>query len=208
MLLRLKNIQPVEKMGFIEAIKKLPTNPRAFRFFPFANEINISKTIELIEKGEVKDTTKLNVAILIGESNIISMLPAIELHASIVICNDINSNLNSHTQFMIDCLKKSKTREEYESIYNMNNPVVNTLYSVEELKAELSARAGYAKESYFLFSEERYLACKSAAHRLEFVWTEIDLFNIEQCRLLASAIDAHNAVIKIINFNNLYFCWS
>ncbi len=121
-----------------------------YTFYPFHNEGDFDQTIDVIEKTEptVINDKKVKVALLTGESNIISMLPAIEIHAHIVILNDVNERVHLHTKFMLNCFRESKTINEFNKNYMINNPVIDQYTNEDYVKEELGSRSQSMSQIY------------------------------------------------------------
>lgn len=206
-------INPIERNKEIKALSDaIQAEPRlqikgSFTFFPFSNERHIAKTIKKLSQIPPLVTTKKRVAILTGESKLLSILPELSLHADSVLCNDINTDMHKHTRFLIECLKKSANRNEFIDNYQKktdgeyDNPAT-TNETMTSLLSDLTN--SYAGEKFFLSSDERFFVCKKALEKLHFSWSHINLYDPYQCQVLKQILQEHHALITLLNLSNLH----
>src|SRR5882762_5020630 len=78
------------------------SNSERFPSYPFSNDMfysEILNSLRLIKPSAHKSKA----ALLVGESNLLSMLPELVLHAGIVLLVDIQSKIHQHTRHLLDC---------------------------------------------------------------------------------------------------------
>ncbi|KTD53830.1 hypothetical protein Lsan_3494 [Legionella santicrucis] len=183
-------------------------NGKYFTLYETSNEHNWNITLDKIAELEAKETTNLRIALLIGESHILSIAPEISQHADLIICNDVNTQLNQYTQFLVSCMRKASSRQEFEQYYKemsdekFANPLVNNKNSIDCLWQNLTHNI--IKEKFFLSTEERFLACKKAVDSLYFSWSKVDLFKPNECILLKELIDKNHGAVTVLNVTNLH----
>src|SRR3990167_3859807 len=101
--MRAANLKKCESL--INELYQLKPSEKRFADFPFCNEYEFDKTLDVLDEAKpaFEETIRKNpdslenchreprVAICIGESNFLSMLPFIAKYADILIMNDINA---------------------------------------------------------------------------------------------------------------------
>ena len=193
-----------------ELFKAESKSHEEYLVYPFANELLFhKKTIPIIEKQPPIRTDKLKVALVVGESNILSMLPELIIHADLIICADLNGAVLKHNAFMLFCLRKANTIEEFRDLYTRLHPfkTINRKdklieYSGDKFYADLTDDL-QSVEKHFLFSPERFQACKNAAEKLSFIMLVINMFNLDQCNTLSKILQEINALMVLLNLTNL-----
>lgn len=184
--------------------------------YAFCNEANfIPGSIPTIRNKEPLDTNKFEVAFVVGESNLLSMLPELYKHASVVICADINPAVNIHTNWMLKCLCDANSIEEYQKLYQENHPLAGIgigwkgkrgekTYSGSDFSLEMNSIAqSKVCANHFLSSPDRFLACKQAAAKLSFVTVQMDMFDPAKTSALSKTLEEQNAIITVMNVTNL-----
>lgn len=196
-----------------------------FEFFPFSNEHKFDETIKKLEKYDPCKTDKLRIAVLVGESNFLSFLPALKKHADIVILDDINEKIHKHTEHLLSCLIKSDSIKEFLKNYEENHPLKSETWkrkvipknrtlmkmyewkeiTVDELLEDLKNQKEVScKDKHFLSSEEIFMQCKKAASELTFTHANINLLNQSECQSLAKTLAKHDAIVTVLNMTNLH----
>ncbi|VEB35400.1 Uncharacterised protein [Legionella sainthelensi] len=181
------------------------SKPSHFDLYSICNEHGWYSTINKIAAAKPYATKGSKVALLVGESNLLSLLPEIGLHADVILCNDINSDLNRYTQFLVQCLAQSSTRKEFEEYYKKqeNGQYCNPLaYNINEEWKKLADN--WINEKHFLSSDARFALCKEQLSKLKIVWHNANLFNTFDCLELSKILKKYQAVITLINVNNLH----
>lgn len=98
----------------IRTIVPLPGS-KSGTFFPFSNDGGFGKTIERLEETKIMtEDDKIVTAILIGESNVNSLLPELDIQGiRIVILNDNDLRIQRHTYTMLKCLKDAESPDAF-----------------------------------------------------------------------------------------------
>lgn len=188
--------------------------------FPFSNEGRSYKSIlkklnaiDVLKKAQaIPDlaTNKMGVAIVFGESNLISMLTGLSPFVRLVLLADVEPRQHKHMKHMLDCLNASETPEEYIKCYRADNPIRGNYVGGTYIYADLRyltycVQGGPNGSSYhFLSSLERFKECKEAAKKLSFVQIKLDLMNADNCAELACLLDQYGATIRFCNFTNIH----
>ncbi|OGT37461.1 MAG: hypothetical protein A3F11_02240 [Gammaproteobacteria bacterium RIFCSPHIGHO2_12_FULL_37_14] len=194
---------------------------RSFKLYPFSNEYNFGFTINKLSHYEPIKTEKLRIAILVGESHFLSLLPELQKHTDVIILNDINPKMHSHFNHLLKCLNEANTIQEFENKYRDNHPIkienqkwymndsfmlkVVTIDSLSKRLMNDDVFFDGGKDKIFTSSLERFQECKEAAKKIMFVHAKTDLLNENKCDELFSIIKKHDAVITLINMTNLHY---
>ncbi|MDP3268641.1 MAG: hypothetical protein Q8M40_06270 [Legionella sp.] len=179
-----------------------------------SNERKVDQIIEQLRTKKFPPSdTKNKSTLIIGEGSVTSMLPELSALCDNVILADINSAAIEHNQLMIDLLLMSSNRAEFAKLYK-ENAGVYIYHMLEEYEQngdwgqiglkKLYARAEDLGTSFFLSSEERFLQCKKAAEWLKIEPLIINIFDLEQVKLLQHDLKSSNRSISVINVTNLY----
>lgn len=167
------------------------SKPSSFALYPHCNEKGWHTSLNKIAAAESYAVKVSRVALLVGESNLLSILPEVGLHADIILCNDINSDLNRYTQFLVQCLVQSSTRKDFEEHYKKHengrycNPLSDRL-NIDEQWENLTNN--WIFEKHFLASDERFALCKEQLSKLKIVWHNANLFNTSDCLELSKIL--------------------
>ncbi|MFA5960857.1 MAG: hypothetical protein WC785_10120 [Tatlockia sp.] len=205
---RINNLCDAIKQRFNQSTSRDP-----FRLFPFANESDFYITINKLAAITPYPTDKIRIALLTGESNILSILPEIRLHADLVLLNDVNTSMHLHTQFLLDCLSKSSSKGEFKQHYMEKkgayycNPLVgkvtdNVNLTINKLWSNLTFTDTGNK--HILRSGERFDSARQALNQLAFSWASINFFDATGSQILQDILNSHNAVITLFNLTNLH----
>jgi hypothetical protein len=197
-------------------------DPTTFNLlFPFCNEDYYDKVLQKLiiinklRKSQVtqhKETDKIGVAILFGQSNFLSILPELSNFSDVIILADIVEKQHKHIKHMLDCMCVSESPEEFIKNYLENNPILNERVGSTDINlvADINyltrniKRGGSTKEYNFLSTQERFHKCKQAAKKLSFAQITLDLMNSDQCSQLADLLASYNATIEFCNFTNIH----
>lgn len=154
----------------------------------------------------------IRIALLVGESQFISLLPYLEKHVHHVLLADINPFIPRCNTFFLKCLRDSNNRYAFRQQYfNAKNPVFNkttasgNLINRNHLEKELLGHEKFFGDTYFLANEERFLASKKAIEALSFSFIQLDLFDNPSVMKLKNILNTHSATITICNLTNLFF---
>lgn len=212
------------------------TNPKdTFNFFPFSNEswqtkheseTIIAKLKRKIASLSAQQQEVPGAALVFGESNFLSLLDTLDqMQIKLVILADIEPGLMRHTQHLLHCIGKAKTRQEFLSWYCIDNPAtlqemtcINThgkrevgiLSNSNLLKTLLKSTPLFQKlklslgKEHFLFSEENFLRCKEVCAKLAFAHVQLDFLNKKECKKIASFLKEKNLQLKFVNITNIH----
>ncbi|HRD68749.1 MAG TPA: hypothetical protein PK657_01260 [Legionella sp.] len=179
-----------------------------------SNERKVDKIIEQMRTKKLPPgDTRNKSALIIGEGSVTSMLPELSLLCDNVILADINADVIEHNQLIIDLLLMSSNRAQFANLYKKNAGVY-AYHMLEEYEQngdwgqlgfkKLCARAEDLGTSFFLSSEERFLQCKKAAELLRIEPLIINVFDLEQVKVVQHDLKQSNRSISVINVTNLY----
>ncbi len=171
----------------------------------FANDKNFSAILDGLNKdGSMPQSETIRAAVLIGESHFLSMLPELSRHCNLVILNDTSSAVNKFVGFLLEIFEASDTREAFEQKFKGE---ANPLWKVKgnsPLRGRDFSSQMLAKDSagnkFFLASEDRFQACKTAAKNLRFCITGIDICKPQT---LLTCFQKHNAKLTVLNLTNV-----
>lgn len=172
--------------------------------FLFSNEMNY---YSILTELNAKKTTKNNqtkVALLFGESNLISMLPELSKHVDVIITADIDKLPLKNVQLLLECLKISESPNEFKINYIKNFKTIpdKSPQDYELLDSEL--RKMSLKDYFFLDNLPRFIECKKAAEKLIFAGIQLDLLDSERCDHLSNILAEQDATIALCNFTNIH----
>lgn len=184
------------------ALYQLPASPNSFPFYPFTNEEGFVAVIQNLFQTIPQKASDLPVAILTGESNLVSLLPALAKRARIIICNDINPRINYHTQLLIDCLNDADNIEQFLASYQMECDHIGI--TKDDIDAQMFTMQQWMGPSYFLFDEQQFQRCKFAAESLSFVWTRINFAVPAEVQPLVDALTRYKAHPVFMNLSNIH----
>lgn len=202
----------------IDAIENnFPINPFPlldFALFPFSNEKGKKKVIQFLQSitpAKSKESL-IRVAILFGESDFLSKLPELSLHADIIFLADINPDIHKHTRHLLNCLLSAENPKEFDELYCKNNPIENKRTAasgaingkMDGLMRCLHNRKLTLGEYHFLQTQERFEKCREAAKKLGFINGDLNLMDVEQCYKLACLLKSKSAIISVCNLTNIH----
>lgn len=144
----------------------------------------------------------MSVAIIHGESNILSSLPELSLHANVIIFNDINKNLHLFIKHLLNTLKVSEDRDDFLKKLPINNPL-NDMGDFDWVGEQISKDPAGLGDKHFLSSDERFSLCKEKVDQLTFGYTHINAFDEEQCKIFAKILDQYNTEVTLLNISNI-----
>lgn len=195
----------------------------SFELYPFSNEMNYEKVLNLLESASSKKTNKLRVAILFGESNFLSMIPELAKHADLILLADIEFRLHQHTKHLLDCFNKANNPQEFIDCYKVNNPIENQpldwlaaanlgilqIAEITVLKDILlgkieATKLSLTEKKHFLLSEERYKQCKQLRKNLSFIHIDFDLMDPQKAHILSDLLKSFESEITLCNFTNIH----
>ena len=158
---------------------------------------------------------KTGVALLFGESNILSILPELLRHnIQLVVTADINKFLHQHIKDLIKCLTSpdSVSRDTFLATYKAICPNgirhkscfhgCDVNFQLDDFTAHLEREK--TNPYHFLSSEARYQECKKAALQLTFANINFDLMSIYDCKRLQSFFKNYNMEFRLCNFTNIH----
>ncbi|WP_419420476.1 hypothetical protein ACNVED_04030 [Legionella sp. D16C41] len=191
-----------------------------FDLYPFSNEYNYESILTTLNMNYTKNTEKIRVAMLFGESRFLSILPELAKCADIVILADIEPRLHLHNKHLLTCFKQSVDSYDFIACYKKNNPIENeklpwltntqlpSIATLDLLEGLLVGSIGNSIPSlgekyHFLHNEKRFQSCKEAVNKLFFVQIHLNLMDSKQCYQLAEHLSRHNAELTLVNFTNI-----
>lgn len=184
--------------------------PNKSDFLHYAsNDCDYDNIVQDLSHGTILSLRPgLRVAIVIGESKLQSMLPELLNYADLVIVNDINPQLHKQVSHLITGLRRSSSGDEYREFYRKKHPMPDTFVDKEQkiLLADtiVEPNENFILEHHFLFSDERFAACRKAAYQLGFVQTNVDVFDVKQWHAFLSMISKHQATVTLLNLTNIH----
>lgn len=184
------------------ALHNLPSSPSNFTFYPFTNEEGLTAVIQNLRKNIPVQSSDMPVAILTGESNLISLLPQLAKRARIIICNDINARINYHTQLLIDCLNDAENIEQFLNCYQTQCAHIGI--TKDDIEQQMATMRQTITHNYFLFDEQQFQHCKAAAESLSFVWTQINLSVTAEVQPFVDVLTRYNARPVFMNLSNIH----
>ncbi len=206
-------VDQMTKRFAVPDLAKCYYNARSHYFF--SNEARVSDTINLLRAAEIKQTNKTRVAILVGESNFLSLLPELALHADLVVFADSDPFLIAHVAHMKKCFDDASSPDEFLKYYQINHPIDGQMFiaSPEDWFIEKAERfcgilvehkeLDGCNEFYFLASEERYQACKQAFNNLLFTQIKVNLFDQESLLACSALFKQFDAEVTLCNLTNV-----
>ncbi|AUH72718.1 hypothetical protein [Legionella sainthelensi] len=205
-----------------EVAQKFPIHfdTKQFDFYPFCNEMGYRNVMRKLKRIETQNTQQIKVALLFGESNFISMLPALIGVADLILLADIEPSQHKHLKFMLNCLKQSDSPAQFIDRYaQSNNPLYQGQWqdkssefqlinmSKDNLKRVFN-NANYPAQSllnyHFLHSVKNFLKCKRAMQAFSILQIELDLGDASACNKLAELFRQYNACLTLCNFTNIH----
>jgi len=180
-------------------------------YFPFNNESEFVYKVSTIGKATVYDAKTPRVAMLTGESNIISILPEIIKHVDFIICNDIDKAVILHTRHMLACLSKANSCKEYLTLYSREHPLdkIKTIkppiskLKIKDFVKNLKQSQKSSGMLHFLSSEDRFLQCKKIAGNIRIVFTRLNLFDEQSCQIFSNIV-LQKAKFTVMGLSNLH----
>lgn len=206
----------VKNINSLKFNKEIETDFPKDRIYWFSNEFNSKKRLIAFNNTSYEniDPSKVSTAIILGESNIISMAPElVKKGIELIISIDIEELLLENNKFMIECIKASGNRNEYFDImFSWNNPALKNKYFKTTKDFLLEAKRwsyyfegdlkNYQEDLYFLSSHKRFLECKKAVEKLKFITLKLDILNESLVEMFKKSIE--NCNIQLINITNLF----
>lgn len=195
-------IEAFEALGAMPPKDKKHTNKD---FYPFSNENSLQKVLSKLKNLNPFRSKKIRVAIMVGQSSICSILPEIQAHCDVVLFADINPETMKHIKFLIDGLQAQSSRSKFKRYYQAQKKALAYLnFMPSEVTPDLGRRAETLGDDFFLASRKRYEACRDAAVKLQFGFSDINLFKSEEFANLTQLLETRNAEVSIFNATNLY----
>lgn len=203
----------IESKELIEAIRKVEKfaikQGTGFDFYPFSNEKGFGSVIRQLQEDKPQPTKKLRVALIFGESHILSMLHTLSNYVDVVILADIEPKLHYHTQHMLQCLRASNTIDEYIQNYKKDNPVQSLEYHKVKLTSNQIADQHFfynkslVGDSYFLSTQEVFFQNKAGLNAVDIIHISLNLGDSEHCTQLANLVNAQGEIV-LCNFSNIH----
>lgn len=207
-----------------------PFREKTYSYSFMSNEADFSGTIKNVQESFSSTqvpSNKTAVAVIIGESNICSMLSTLAGNIDLVIFADFDPNIIQHNNFLLECLRTADNRPDFEALYlSDRNPIINKGFKTGildlnptnnspvrrdvEIDAALSRQLFEGKkarlgDSCFLASEERYQQAKTALDQITFMDMPIDFFeDAAKIKEIKAALDSRQALVRLVNITNLH----
>lgn len=189
----------------------------AKKSFFMSNEDKTHQQIHSLSALPVTKRKGFRVAILVGESSFLSMLPELKKHADVVLLVDIDKRVRAHNDFLLHTIKTSASREQFSDRYCgiMTNPLTKHAYisipetvsAREVLRHALDdyiKRANERCQQYnFLGSEERYCVCKQAAESTPIINIHLNILSEKSIVELKELLTSFNAEVTLVNVTNI-----
>lgn len=207
------------KEQLISAIKKefdLQTYAEFHKLFPFCNEYGFAEIIKILVRYKVDKSQKETVSLVFGESNFLSLLPALSHFSDIVLLADVNPLLHRHRQFLLNCFMASSNPEEFESKYFVQgNPAIgqhrpsneswefDPCFYLSDLRENLNFTKASVGKHHFLHSQESFDNCKIALAKMTLLPIHFNVFDQPSCIQLNSLLHQYNAELNFCNFTNI-----
>ena len=174
-----------------------------------SNEHGFSQIIKILSQYRAHKSKKITVSLVFGESNFISLLPALSNLSDIVLLADVNPRLHAHNNFLLDCFNASQTPDEFIGKYHLQNPgIVNRIPSGSYFDwSKFRDSLLFAQESvgkyHFYKSQESFDKCKKALSKMKLLPIYFNVSEIQSCKDLNTLLSKHNAEINFCNFTNI-----
>jgi hypothetical protein len=178
-----------------------------FKLYAFSNENYYYNALSQLNNTPSIEASKTKIALLFGESRLLSILPEFAKHVNIIITADIEYNLHAHTKHLLRCLKNASSIKEFIELYKTNNPVQDvSSWNIDVLLEGLNGEQANdsLREYHFLSSDYRFQQCKDALSKLAFVNINLNLLDKSECEKLSVILDKHSACLSICNFTNIH----
>lgn len=200
-----------------------------FALYLFDNASNSHTLTKKLSEIKPFDARQIRIAMLVGESRILSLIPVFcKLGIDVVLLNDVQPFMRIHIEFMLECLRKTNSIEEFLTYYKTNHPLKNKLaydfhnyapLSIsqidderlfgEEFKSSLMGKhlehGEIVSGEGVLSSPKQFKLCKEKLElgQLKFAFSNTDLFNMDECIALENTLKRYKATVEILNVNNL-----
>ncbi len=180
-------------------------------FLPYiqSNEYGYQHVIRFLDRTTPILVSGIRVALLFGESNFLSIMPELSMHADLILLADIEGNIHAHNQHLLNCFDQSNNIGEFCQNYEKNNPIEKILehtdkpISLEKIYCD-NFRSPTLKNYCFLSDTERFNQCKESYKNLSFFSIHYDLGNQEKSSELAHILNQHGAKLTLCNFTNIH----
>lgn len=174
-------------------------------FYPFSNERGVQSVIEALRTRPISycHPSTIRVGVLIGESNMFSMLPELRKQCDVIVIADINSYLLAEMRTVLQLLNDAKDPQDFERLYQSRSRQLSdeapsqTIQNLQMRRLELG---GY----HFLYSHNRFFTCQRAAHELTFAFVQTIFFDLTNRDAFFKVFSEHQASISFFNFTNLH----
>ncbi|GEM_PF-4495004 len=168
------------------------------KHFLFSNDENWNEALSTVP--EIKSDKRAS-CLLVGESNWLSLLPDLEKRGiKALFFSDIDPMIRHHVALMKEAMEQSKDRKEF--FENYQRALADSSMTPENDNTFAFVRNEKLTE-FFLFSEERYQACKESLSRMEVYYVGLDLANQQECGTLGRILTSFNYSLNLINISNI-----
>lgn len=166
--------------------------------FLYSNDKKWAQAIAAVP--EIK-TEKTASALLVGESNWISCLPElVDKNIKAIFFADIDPMVHQHIALMKKLLEKYDNRQDFLKNYQLE--LVNSTILMNP-DSSLAVVQNTDIPQFFLFSEERYQACRRNLSQIEIYHTGLDLSSSEECQNFSTITSSFNYSFNVLNVTNV-----
>lgn len=197
----------------------------------FSNETNMATVFnKLSSQPSLKVARKNNMAIFIGESCFLSLLPVVAKHADSILFIDIDRRVLAHNLFMINSIKSARNRLEFVELLRnpQKNPLLQEKVTMEGLRrisldgshnhnvpdvlvldpilitVMLQGSKTLLGGKHFLDTNEQFDIVKQHVTQIRFHVLELDFYQNDLVAFLGEKLFIHDIHVPIINISNLY----
>lgn len=183
----------------------------------FANDLHSANQKDYLDfhKKLPKGYTPLSIAIIVGNGNIISLLP--EINAQTILLCDIDPKVSAFLTFIKDFLLEKNERvsdKNFEgfqlgfkaSAYRFAKETLQqtiTMTTKNDRKSKLEDEMSLCGDMHYLANLDRYKQCCIALQNKKIVPVEIDLFDLESLKMLRDNIHNMGYEITYMNLSNV-----
>lgn len=153
----------------------------------------------------IKENNRIRAAMVVGESNLLSLAPALLNHADLVLCADIDPMVAEHLQYQINCIRESESIPEFKARYALfweahRETDKWQIHSAHDFYSYVDSNM---REHGFLFNADNYHSARHALSKLTVAHLNVNLFDRRRTSLLADLLKENHASISMLNLSNV-----
>lgn len=200
------------KKEFAALVQKgfpVPKRLGMFNLFPVSNELGWPAIIKNLKQITVPHHENINVSLLFGDSNFLSLLPWIS--SSVVLLADITAELHACTAFSMQCFGKSNSPQEFLEYFFDNHPCLNFKnfetkknFTQQEVRDSISYSMKLLGKHHFLSSQENFEQCKGCFEKITLIQIGLNLADENKCRQLNNILSTFSAKLVLVNITNIH----